>query len=51
MVAPKLYNGGFDEIGFMYSDDIDLSYMVSQTEIRFYFHENCSHSLQKAKAQ
>lgn len=37
-----LYNkvGGFDEKCFMYSDDIDLSYMVLKTgKSNFYFHE------------
>lgn len=37
-----LYNevGGFDEKCFMYSDDIDLSYMVLQKgKSNFYFHE------------
>jgi GT2 family glycosyltransferase len=37
-----LYNeiGGFDENCFMYSDDIDLSYMVSQKGFdNYYFHE------------
>jgi GT2 family glycosyltransferase len=37
-----LYNevGGFDENCFMYSDDIDLSYMVLQKgKSNFYFHE------------
>lgn len=32
--------GGFDEGCFMYSDDIDLSYMVQQTgRTNYYFHE------------
>lgn len=32
--------GGFDEDCFMYSDDIDLSYMVLKTgKINYYFHE------------
>ena len=38
-----LYNeiGGFDENCFMYSDDIDLSYMVLQKgKYNYYFHEN-----------
>ncbi len=38
----ELYNeiGGFDENCFMYSDDIDLSYMVLQKgKSNFYFHE------------
>ncbi len=38
----ELYNeiGGFDEKCFMYSDDIDLSYMVLQKgKYNFYFHE------------
>ncbi len=38
----ELYNelGGFDEKCFMYSDDIDLSYMVLQKgKCNFYFHE------------
>lgn len=38
----KLYNeiGGFDENCFMYSDDIDLSYMVLQKgKYNYYFHE------------
>lgn len=38
----KLYNeiGGFDEKCFMYSDDIDLSYMVLQKgKYNYYFHE------------
>jgi GT2 family glycosyltransferase len=37
-----LYNevGGFDENCFMYSDDIDLSYMVSRKgKTNYYFHE------------
>jgi GT2 family glycosyltransferase len=37
-----LYNevGGFDENCFMYSDDIDLSYMVSKKgKTNYYFHE------------
>ncbi len=38
----ELYNeiGGFDENCFMYSDDIDLSYMVLQKgKYNYYFHE------------
>jgi GT2 family glycosyltransferase len=38
----QLYNeiGGFDENCFMYSDDIDLSYMVlKKGKANFYFHE------------
>ena len=38
----NLYNeiGGFDENCFMYSDDIDLSFMALKSEkINFYFHE------------
>ena len=38
----ELYNevGGFDEKCFMYSDDIDLSYMVMQKgKYNYYFHE------------
>jgi len=38
----ELYNevGGFDEDCFMYSDDIDLSYMVLQKgKTNYYFHE------------
>jgi GT2 family glycosyltransferase len=38
----ELYNeiGGFDEKCFMYSDDIDLSYMVLQKgKYNYYFHE------------
>jgi GT2 family glycosyltransferase len=38
----ELYNevGGFDEDCFMYSDDIDLSYMVLQKgKMNYYFHE------------
>ncbi|CAN1571560.1 COG1216 Predicted glycosyltransferases [Flavobacteriaceae bacterium] len=38
----ELYNevGGFDEACFMYSDDIDLSYMVLQKgKMNYYFHE------------
>ncbi|MGL2966715.1 glycosyltransferase family 2 protein [Flavobacterium sp. XGLA_31] len=38
----ELYNevGGFDENCFMYSDDIDLSYMVLQKgKANYYFHE------------
>ncbi len=38
----NLYNqvGGFDENCFMYSDDIDLSYMVLQKgKLNYYFHE------------
>jgi GT2 family glycosyltransferase len=38
----ELYNelGGFDENCFMYSDDIDLSYMVLQKgKFNYYFHE------------
>ena len=38
----ELYNqiGGFDENCFMYSDDIDLSYMVTQKGFyNYYFHE------------
>ena len=32
--------GGFDENCFMYSDDIDLSYVVSKTgKVNYYFHE------------
>jgi len=38
----ELYNeiGGFDENCFMYSDDIDLSYMaIKKGKINYYFHE------------
>ncbi|PWA10791.1 glycosyltransferase family 2 protein [Flavobacterium laiguense] len=38
----ELYNevGGFDEDCFMYSDDIDISYMVLQkSKANYYFHE------------
>nr|WP_315202998.1 glycosyltransferase family 2 protein [uncultured Flavobacterium sp.] len=38
----ELYNevGGFDENCFMYSDDIDLSYMILQkVKTNYYFHE------------
>lgn len=38
----ELYNevGGFDENCFMYSDDIDLSYMVLQTgKANYYYHD------------
>jgi hypothetical protein len=38
----KLYNeiGGFDEKCFMYSDDIDLSFMALKSEkLNYYFHE------------
>lgn len=42
MMKRELYNeiGGFDENCFMYSDDIDLSYMVLQKgKYNYYFHE------------
>jgi GT2 family glycosyltransferase len=42
MMKRELYNkiGGFDENCFMYSDDIDLSYMVLKEEkFNYYFHE------------
>lgn len=42
LMKRDLYNeiGGFDENCFMYSDDIDLSYMVLQKgKSNFYFHE------------
>ncbi len=42
MMKRSLYNevGGFDENCFMYSDDIDLSYMVLQNgKSNYYFHE------------
>lgn len=42
MMKRNLYNeiGGFDENCFMYSDDIDLSYMVLMTgKVNFYYHE------------
>jgi GT2 family glycosyltransferase len=41
-IKKELYNevGGFDEDCFMYSDDIDLSYMVLQKgKTNYYFHE------------
>ncbi len=42
MMKRELYNeiGGFDENCFMYSDDIDLSYMVlKKDKYNYYFHE------------
>jgi len=42
MMKRELYNeiGGFDENCFMYSDDIDLSYMVLiKDKYNYYFHE------------
>jgi len=42
MMKRELYNkiGGFDENCFMYSDDIDLSYMVlKEGKVNCYFHE------------
>lgn len=42
MMKRELYNelGGFDEKCFMYSDDIDLSYMALQKgKTNYYFHE------------
>ena len=42
MIKRELYLeiGGFDENCFMYSDDIDLSYMISQKgKSNYYFHE------------
>ncbi len=42
VMKTQLYNeiGGFDEDCFMYSDDIDLSYMVLKTgKSNYYFHE------------
>ena len=42
LMQRELYNeiGGFDENCFMYSDDIDLSYMVLQKgKYNYYFHE------------
>jgi len=42
LMKRKLYNeiGGFDEKCFMYSDDIDLSYMALQKEkSNYYFHD------------
>jgi GT2 family glycosyltransferase len=42
LMKRELYNevGGFDENCFMYSDDIDLSYMVLKTgKSNYYFHE------------
>ena len=42
MIKRDLYNkiGGFDENCFMYSDDIDLSYMVLKSgKENYYFHE------------
>ena len=42
LMKRELYNeiGGFDENCFMYSDDVDLSYMVLKTgKSNFYFHE------------
>jgi GT2 family glycosyltransferase len=42
ILKKELYDevGGFDEDCFMYSDDIDLSYMVLQKEkTNYYFHE------------
>lgn len=42
LMKRELYNeiGGFDENCFMYSDDVDLSYLVLKTgKSNFYFHE------------
>jgi len=42
LMKRELYNeiGGFDENCFMYSDDIDLSYMaLKKGKLNFYFHE------------
>ena len=42
LMKRELYQeiGGFDENCFMYSDDIDLSYMVTQKGLKnYYFHE------------
>ncbi len=42
LMKRELYNeiGGFDENCFMYSDDIDLSYMVlKKGKLNYYFHE------------